>query len=376
MSSFGLQSLRSRITILVTVLFLVACSQEDPTAPSVKTEHPKLLAGQVKVAKESLQHLEIQSLSSTGDAPVIWAPAQVAIRDDRIADVVAPVAGRISAVHARVGDSVKAGAPLATMTSSDAARIRVEHRNAQVELSVADAELKRQRTMIEKGIGIESERMLAEAKFKQAQYEVERASRAASLLGSAGSDTILLRAPRDGVVIFRNANIGAAADPDKELLFKVGDPAALWVVADVFEIDLAAIKQGAPVEIKVPAVTQPLLGSVQRVGASLNLETRRASVFISLAKSGAELRPGMLASAGIQIERPKGLIVPMTAVLIKDGQRSIVYVQREETVFEARDVTLGQPVSGAIPVLSGLEPGERVVVKGALLLDGAASQLL
>jgi len=68
--------------------------------------------------------------------------------------------------------------------------------------------------------------------------------------------------------------------------------------------------------------------------------------------------------------------VPINAVLIKDGQRSIVFVQVAETTFEARTVMLGQPSNGFIPVLGGLNPGEKVVVKGGLLLDGSANQLL
>lgn len=84
----------------------------------------------------------------------------------------------------------------------------------------------------------------------------------------------------------------------------------------------------------------------------------------------------MLARAGIQSRATEGLSVPVTAVLIKDGQRSIVFVQVSDNVFEARTVALGQPSNGYIPVLSGIRPGDKVVTKGSLLLDGAANQLL
>jgi len=156
----------------------------------------------------------------------------------------------------------------------------------------------------------------------------------------------------------------------------VGDPNALWINADVFESDLSTIVQGASVQIVVPSLDRPLSGKVLRVGSSLNAQTRRGQVFITLDGSNPNLRAGMLARAGIQTRTAEGLSVPVTAVLIKDGERSIVFVQVADTVFEARTVVLGQPSNGYIPVLSGVQPGDKVVTKGGLLLDGAANQLL
>jgi cobalt-zinc-cadmium efflux system membrane fusion protein len=72
----------------------------------------------------------------------------------------------------------------------------------------------------------------------------------------------------------------------------------------------------------------------------------------------------------------QGLTVPVAAVLIKDGKRRVVYVQRADGRFEPRDVRVGPTSAGRVPVLEGLKPGERIVVKGALLLDSAAEQLL
>jgi cobalt-zinc-cadmium efflux system membrane fusion protein len=159
-------------------------------------------------------------------------------------------------------------------------------------------------------------------------------------------------------------------------LFTVGDPNALWITADVFAADLPSIKEGAQVEVDVASLDEPLHGKVARVSSALDPQTRRGSVFITLDNSDAKLRAGMLARAGIQIQGTAGLTVPLGAVLIKDGDTSIVFVQTEETVFEARKVVLGSPSGGHIPVLSGLNPGDKVVVRGALLLDGSASQLL
>lgn len=365
-----------QICVVAGLLAVSACSDKQET-PSTSTENAASLApGQVRVKPASLKHMEIQEMGAEGAAHVVWAPARVAFRQEYVAEVVAPTTARVVQVQAQVGDVVKVGSPLATLSSPDASRIRADQANAQVELRVAQAEARRQRLMMEKGIGVEVELVVAEAKLQEAQHNADMTARAASFLGGGGSDTLLLRAPRAGVVISRNTQPGASVGPDSGSLFTVGDPKALWINADIFESDLSTINQGALVQVVVASLDQPLRGKVLRVGSSLNAQTRRGQVYITLDESNPNLRAGMLARAGIQSRAAEGVSVPVTAVLIKDGQRSIVFVQVSDTVFEARNVSLGQPSNGYIPVLSGIQPGDKVVTKGGLLLDGAANQLL
>ena len=358
----------------LAIISLTGCSGHD--TPALAVQEKKLPANHIRLRPESLQHLAIQPASHLIEGSTVWAPGRIAIRDDRVADMPAPATGRITVVHAKVGDIVKAGDALATMVSPEASRIRADDANARVELVVAQAEAQRQQALMDKGIGVEVEKALAEAKLRQAQNAVASAAQATAFLGDGQSDVIVLRAPRSGTIIARNATVGATVDPSKESLFRIGNPGELWVVAEVFESDISSAREGAAVQIEVPVAAGPLKGKVQRLSATVDQETRRSHAYIVLDQGNGVLRAGMLARVGIQVKRPAGLLIPLTAVLIKDGQSSIVYVQREPEVFEARVVVLGPPSNGSIPVLSGLSPDERIVVKGGLLLDGAAGQLL
>jgi cobalt-zinc-cadmium efflux system membrane fusion protein len=346
---------------------MAGCSEKPAPPPAVQAEpaQPPLKPGQVRVKAASLKYMDIQELSQAGAGRVVWAPARMVFRDEMVSEVASPVAGRLVDVSAKVGDTVKVGTPLASISSPEASRMRV-----------AEAEARRQQMMTDKGIGIASELFVAQARLQEARHAVDTASRASAYLGNGGSDVIQLRSPRAGVVITRTAVPGASVTSDTGSLFTVGDPTALWITADVFENDLRGVREGATVRVEMPSLDQPVTGKVQRVGSSLNAQTRRATVFVSLDQPNPNLRAGMLARVGITTTAPAGMSVPINAVLIKDGQRSIVFVQVAETTFEARTVTLGQPSNGFIPVLSGLNPGEKVVVKGGLLLDGSANQLL
>jgi len=129
--------------------------------------------------------------------------------------------------------------------------------------------------------------------------------------------------------------------------------------------------------VELPNQSTSLSAKLVQVGAVVNAESRRAPVQLGLTGALPEgLRAGMQARVGIVVERSAQMMVPMGAVLIKDENRSVVFVQTAEHAFEMRDVKLGAPVRGWVPVVSGLNSGERIVVRGALLLDGAASQLL
>ena len=92
-------------------------------------------------------------------------------------------------------------------------------------------------------------------------------------------------------------------------------------------------------------------------------------------RTDVSLRPGMYGRVEIEAA-DAGLTLPVEAVLIKDGKDPVVYVETDPLTFVRRSVVVAQPVDGRVQIVSGLSPGDKVVVRGALLLDGAADQLL
>lgn len=334
-----------------------------------------LAPGQVRLQPASLKMLEIVSLSQSGAAQTTAMPARVAFQDDKVTAVAIPVEGRVVSVNVQVGDKVQTGDTLATLVSPDALRIRYEVEAARTAKDLAAVEEQRQRTMLAKGVGVEMELRAAQSKLRETSQELARAQGAAALLGAGSGDRVVLRAPRSGVIAERNAMPGAAAD-NGAALFLVGDPGAMRIVADAFEGDLSGIHVGAEAIVKVQQLAATAAGTVRNIGAVLDKESRRATVLIDLKAQLPGLRPGMQASVEIPLAATQQMLIPVTAVLIKDGDRSIVYVQVDDGLFEARNVVLGQPLRGTVPVQSGLQAGDKIVVRGGLLLDGAASQML
>ncbi|HEY4180192.1 MAG TPA: efflux RND transporter periplasmic adaptor subunit [Kofleriaceae bacterium] len=330
----------------------------------------------MKIGEASRPYVISKAVTLDDDAAVVRAPARVSFRDGALSQVNLPVTGHVVAVHVATGDKVKAGDPLITLTSPDAAAARASAKAAIAEHDAAAKEYQRQSTMATSGVGIDSERVAAEAHMRQTEAELARAQTTVALLGSGGGSTIVLRAPIAGTIIARRATVGSVAQPGGESLIDIGNPAALWIVAEVFERDLMQVHEGADVDIELASGDKPVHGKVASIGSALTGSMRTAPVYIALDGEMPDARSGMYARASIKSQAGKAIVLPSDAVLIKDGKNYIVYVKSAPDTYVAKKVSVGHSIDGKVQILSGLTVGDQVVIKGALLLDGEAEQLL
>jgi membrane fusion protein, heavy metal efflux system len=364
------------VSCLVALLVLTfACSGTSQTASAEPTAEPERLPeGIVQVPEASRQFILVEQVAAQENAAVLRAPVRVTFRDGAISRLGAPLAGRVERVHVRTGDRVQAGDPLVTLDCPEAASSRAALSTARAGQREARAALDRQNRMLEQGVGTERERLEAERYLAEAEAELARAQAAARFAGNSQGTTVVLRSPITGTVVSRNATVGASVESGGEPLVEVGDPSELWVVADVFERDLYLIREGTRAHIELPSIHEPLEGRVASVGAVVEGSARTAPVRITLDPTEQLLRPGMFGR--VRIESPEqALALPTAAVLIKD-QQTVVYVETAPGTFARRPVVVSHPVEGKVLVTSGISAGDPVVVRGALLLDGAAEQLL
>ena len=186
--------------------------------------------------------------------------------------------------------------------------------------------------------------------------------------------TLTLRSPVSGVVLEKPALKGMRFMPG-EALYKISNLSALWLLADIFEQDLALVQQGQAAKITVTAYPGKVFaGRVAFVYPTVTPETRTAKLRIELANPGGLLKPAMYASVELLAGRAKGkvLAVPDSAVL-DSGTRQIVLVQRGEGLFESRPVKLGIYADGYVEVLDGIQAGENVVISANFLIDSESN---
>jgi len=180
-------------------------------------------------------------------------------------------------------------------------------------------------------------------------------------------------APRDGVVLERNAIEGMRAQPG-DVLFRVADTSVVWATVDVAERDLGVIAVGQPVILKARSFSnREFIGRIAIVYPQVNRDTRTARVRIELANTDFALLPDMYVDASIETgDAEPVLAVPESAVL-DTGSRQAVFVDRGEGRFEPRDVKLGRRGNGYVEIRDGISNGEPVVVSANFLIDAESN---
>jgi multidrug efflux pump subunit AcrA (membrane-fusion protein) len=159
-------------------------------------------------------------------------------------------------------------------------------------------------------------------------------------------------------------------------LFTVGSLDPLWVLGDVYEMDLPQVKTGQEVTVRVPALPDRVFrGRVEWVSDVLDPVTRTAKVRCAIANPGELLRPEMAPVLSVTLPGHHHLAVPRQAVL-RLGDDIVVFVAAGRApdglqVFKRRRVVVGDDrASGLVPILEGLVPGEAIAVKNAIFLVG------
>lgn len=384
-------TVKTTVTLNPTIFFalliaagLSSCSkQSPPEAGAANNAENKAIAREVTTVAKPLnlptpqkEFLTVEVISGGNAGETVVLPAHVAFRPQAQSVVGATVAGRVVAQMVRAGEVVRAGAPLLVIESADAAGTRALVDQAATKVTIAEQSHRRQVEMLKKGVGIEAELQEAEARLKDARAEHQRAQHAVDLIGGGQGSRVTVRAPSSGVVTAIKVAVGATVSPGGDALIELGNPSLLQIVALAAESDLQGITIGQTSEVFIPALNTTTSARVESITPSIDPELRRTQIYLALPKRVEGLQAGMLSDVKIRLGHAAKLTIPTSAVLIRQGARRVVYVEKADGSYEARDVKIGSNRDGKVSILSGLTAGERIVTRGALLLDTQAELLL
>jgi Cu(I)/Ag(I) efflux system membrane fusion protein len=179
---------------------------------------------------------------------------------------------------------------------------------------------------------------------------------------------ITILAPRTGTVIEKQAIAGLAVTPMMHL-FVIADLSRVWVVADVYERDMAPVRVGQTASMRLDALPgQSFDGKTTFVSPVVDQTTRTAKVRFEFDNRKGALRPGMYATVELGSTAGEGLVVPSDAV-IDTGERKVVFVAAGNGVFEPRAIETGAALDGEYEVVAGLHDGDVIATNGQFLLD-------
>lgn len=306
---------------------------------------------------------------------------RVTFNENVTARVTSPISGRVVSFKAQVGDSVNAGDTLAVLDSPDLAAAVADLSKARADEARKKPALERARSLYDAGVFARKDLETAEADERQAHAETERAERRLRNLAPAGGEDgqYAVRAPIGGIVADRQLNPGMEVRPDlPNPLFIITNPTRLWVAIDLPERDLSKVAPGQPVSVQVDAWPDDRFPArIEKIGEVVDPATRRVQVRCSLVNPERKLKPEMYARVTLLSDENRTAVRLPNTALVTEGLYSYVFVEQSPGVFKRRRVQLAVQDRDYSYVESGVEPAERVVVAGAVLLNselGAAAQ--
>jgi len=348
---------------------LVACHRPKPAPKKMRT------SGVVSLPPESKEYIQVEA----AEAPPLTASrnlfARVAFDERKVVALGAPVSGRIATIEVTTGATVEKGQKLLTIDSPDLASINADVIEAKHSRLLAQQVAERAELLLSQGAGSQADVDQARASLANAREEEERSARAQTALGGAQQGSAYtLKSPIAGTVVDRAASVGnsvgaASGGP----LLTIADLSTVWVLVDVFEQDLPYVRVGNRATVITTELRgQSFEGEVGYVSEVVDATARTARARVELSNPERKLLPGMFAQVAIRGQEVATAWVPTSAVLARRDEY-FVFVKGEGDQYRARAVEVGRGDADHTAIVRGLEPGEEVVTRGAILLDAEAN---
>src|SRR6266850_939286 len=335
---------------------------------------PATVVPDVNVSLFSVEHPEQFPLATAephSAAPQLVVTGTVNPDIARAVPVISLASGRVVAVHARLGDTVKKGQLLLSIRSDDVASGFSDYRKAVVDEVLARTQLERAKELYAHGAMALNDFQVAQDTEDKARVDVETSEEHLRLLGNdpdKPKGLVDIYAPVSGVITDQQITNAAGLQALGSNPFTISDLSYVWVVCDVYENDLANVRIGETAEIKLNAYPDQIVsGRISNIGAILDSNIRTAKVRVEVRNPGM-MRPGMFATATFSaLKKQIHTVVPATAVL-RIHDRDWVYVPAPDRKFRRLEVMSGDTFpNNMLEIKSGIEPGQKVVTNALVL---------
>jgi cobalt-zinc-cadmium efflux system membrane fusion protein len=373
------------LTYLVVAVVIAAAAYRLLSGPAGHPTSSEPVSGKVQALLRSGEGITVPERSplrgKIAIAPVaekdiqrdLVLPAVIESDPARLIKVSPPLAGRVTQLKVALGEQVKAGQPLVVIDSPDLATAYSDYDRAKVLLELALKNRDRQRGLAKIGGAADKDLQQAETDSVTAGAEYQRATAHLKQIGvdpdaANKSRTVTVVAPMDGSVIDLGVAPGTFWNDSTASLMTIADLSSVWVTASMPEKDMSLVSKGQSVDVTFVAYPGEVRhGSVLFVSDVLDADTRRTKVRIAFDNADRRLRPGMFATADFHAPSHTMSVAPTSALVLKDDV-SQVFVETAPWTFQARTVDIAFQQGDQVFLAGGVKAGERIVVKGGVLL--------
>ena len=374
------RSLKIGLLLVSTLLPLTFVGCNGRVDAAAEAPPPASVVPDVDVNLFSVDHPEQFPLTAAvayATAPKLVVTGTVTPDISRNVPVISLATGRVAAIHARLGDTVKKGQLLLSIRSDDVASGFSDYRKAVADETLARAQQERAKDLYEHGAMSMNDFQVAQDTEDKAKVDVETTEEHLRLLGDDPKKprgVVDIYAPVSGVITDQQVTNAAGVQALGSNPFTISDLSYVWVICDVYENDLPNVSVGEAAEIRLNAYPDKVItGRISNIGAILDPSIRTAKVRIEVPNPGM-IRMGMFATATFHRQKKETYTALPASAILHMHDRDWVYVPAADRKFRRLEVVGGDALANNMQeIKSGLAPGQRVVAS-ALVLEHAIEQ--
>jgi membrane fusion protein, heavy metal efflux system len=342
--------------------------------------------GTFRATAQQMKTLTVESVGLHGFVSEQLTEGKIAVNGDRATPLFSPFSGRVIRVIAGLGDTVKKGAPLATVEASEFVQGQSDLGTAAAQLKLARINETRKHALYDAKGGSLQDWQQAQSDLAAATTALNAVRNRLRILGKSDAEIAALEtaghidpvatlsAPIAGVVVDRQVGPGQYVQAGSGTpVFTIADPSSVWLLANVREADSAQVRLGQAMEVAVLAYPKRIFKArVTYVAALVDPVMHRLPVRAEIENGDGALKPEMFANFRIVTgDAAQSPAVPESAV-VYEGDGAHVWVVAGDGLLAYRAIRTGRSSDGLVEVLEGLRPGERIVTKGSLFIDQVA----
>jgi cobalt-zinc-cadmium efflux system membrane fusion protein len=377
-----------RVLTLAFIVMATACHSNDGdqasqmtsfSASASKSATPQLFT----IPQDQMSHVQVVTVAPTSLKRTLRLTGTVAYNAFNTTPVITQVGGPVSRILVVPGEHVKTGQPMLDVSSPDYSQLLDAYLKAADSFRLTQKNYSRAQELYQHHAIAERDLEQAESDRNQAEADLNAAEQGMKILGiktpadlakAPSSAQIPVLAPISGEVVERMVAPGQVVQAGQTQAFTISDLSTVWVLANVYQTDLAFVRGGEDVVVQTDAYPGSFHGRISYVSPALDPNTRTLQARIVVENPGEKLKRDMYCTVSVAAGSFSNVIaVPDSSILRDDNNQPFVYVANGANQFGRRDVELGANQNGLRQILKGISAGDRVVSDGSLFLQFANS---
>ena len=297
---------------------------------------------------------------------------KISANEDKVVKIFPYVSGNVADVTVQLGDHVEKGQTLATIKSSDVAGYQQQYLTAKASLAEAQKSFDADADMYKAGMISEKDYTQDKNELAKAQATYNQMNKVFQVYNINENSDYVIKSPISGFIIERKINPGMQFRPDNaDNVFTISDLKDVWVLANIYETDIAKIKPGYDAIITALSYPNKIFhGKVDKVYDMLDPDSKVLNARITLDNPGYLLKPEMFANISIRYAEDTQMVAIPTSAVIFNMSKNYVIVYRDKCHLEIKPVNVYKTVGNITYITNGINAGDMIISKyGSMVFD-------